>query len=393
MSKQRIHNIDAIRGFAVFGILLANIQSWSGYRFLPYTFIDKLGYEEYDLPLFQLNMLLVDSKFYAIFSILFGVGFGLQWLKKQESATTFLPIYRRRMLFLLLFGVCHALIWSGDILTLYALLAFVVIALRNLSDAQTLRLALFMLGAFLITQLIHMGLFPPAEKELRTADVIYSDMSWDRVIGGLGSEDLGEIFTTNLHNLYYRWAAFIPNGRVTRVLGFMLLGVYLARCGFFTSTALKPRSIVVFLLPGLVLTVLAISIPVSMSSWATNVTDLLAKFSYVCGQTLMALGYMCIICQLFNRPFGQRLLHPLTLIGRTAFTSYLSQTFIGIAIFYGIGMNQVAEYSLLELWILAIIIYSCQVLFSSVWLRFFKQGPIEWLWRCLTVKQWMPNRI
>src|SRR5210317_2329862 len=128
----RIHIIDAIRGLAILGILFANIQSWSGYKFIALDEIQSLPLYHLDGVFNQLHYWLVDGKFYAIFSMLFGAGFGLQYLKYQHEQSPFIRKYRRRLAFLVLFGVAHALLWSGDILTLYALLAFVLVMLRNI---------------------------------------------------------------------------------------------------------------------------------------------------------------------------------------------------------------------------------------------------------------------
>jgi uncharacterized protein len=100
----RIEIIDAIRGLAVLGILFANIRSWSGYRFIPLTEIESLPAYHLDGLFNSLHYWLVDGKFYAIFSMLFGAGFGIQYLKNQQNQPPFIKKYRRRLGLLLLFG-------------------------------------------------------------------------------------------------------------------------------------------------------------------------------------------------------------------------------------------------------------------------------------------------
>ena len=386
----RIDVIDAIRGFAIFGILIANIQSWSGYKYLPFTELAKLPGYDLDSLFYWLHIAFVDGKFYAIFSLLFGVGFGLQWERKGHEPDRFLPMYRRRLTFLLLFGVLHALLWSGDILALYALLAFVMVTLRGLSPSAQLRLGLLLLCAFIITNLGWMLFAEPMAAAEKVARTSYADMRWDTIINAFSSDSWAEVFSVNLHNVYWRWAAFLPNGRITRVLGFFLIGCYLARSGFFTGPASKARMIFIFGIPGLALTLVAMQLGLSMNSWAHNPMELLAKILNVAGQLLMGLSYMCLLALLFNTGPGRTLMHPLTLIGRTAFSSYLGQTVIGITIFYGIGFGQIATFGLAQLWGIALAIYAAQVVASSVWLRYFSQGPIEWLWRCLTLGKMCP---
>ena len=148
----RIEVIDAVRGAAVLGILFANIQSWSGYKFIPLEMIAELPFYNLDEVFNAIQWWLIDGKVYAMFSLLFGVGFGLQWNKYENDAERFLPMYRRRMFFLLLFGLLHALVWSGDILMLYALLAFVMIELRRVPTQWLIPLTIFLLSFFLLPQ-------------------------------------------------------------------------------------------------------------------------------------------------------------------------------------------------------------------------------------------------
>ncbi|MGI9330608.1 MAG: DUF418 domain-containing protein [Gammaproteobacteria bacterium] len=388
----RIEVIDAIRGFAIFGILIANIQSWSGYKYLPFEKLAQLPYFDLDGLFYWLHIALIDGKFYAIFSMLFGIGFGIQWERKGHKPESFLPMYHRRLAFLLLFGVLHALLWSGDILTLYALLAFVMVALRGLSKAALLGLALGLLGFFVLSNFAYMSLGEPIEPIAKVARTNYADMRWDTIISAFAGTDLAEVFRVNWHNIYWRWVGFIPSGRISRVLGFFLIGCYLARSGFFLSAAQKPRNIFLFGVPGLALTLLAMELGLSMSSWPRTPEEIFSKAFNVVGQTLMALSYMCILSCVFGSALGRTLLQPLTLVGRMAFTSYISQTLIGITIFYGIGFGLIGTLGLAQLWLLALVIYAAQVLMASFWLKHCKQGPIEWLWRCLTIKQFTPLR-
>lgn len=384
--------IDAVRGFAVLGIVLANIQSWSGYKFLQFSEIAKLPYDQLDSFFYWAHVALVDGKFYAIFSLLFGIGFGLQWERKGHEPEKFLPMYRRRLGFLLLFGVLHALFWSGDILTLYALLAFVLVALRNLSTRALLRVSLLLLSLFVVSNAAHLLLADPTEAIEKTARSSYPDMSGEEVIAAFGSSSWSRVFSVNLHNIYWRWIDFLPNGRISRVLGFFLLGSYLARTGFFTSTARKPSMIFLLGVPGFALTLLAMKMGLSMGQWPQDAMGIVSKLANVAGQLLMGLSYMCVLTCVFATSFGRTLMHPLTLVGRTAFTSYLSQSVLGVVLFYGVGFGLIASLGLAQLWAVAIGIYAFQVLAASVWLRVFKQGPVEWLWRCLTQKRYIPNR-
>jgi uncharacterized protein len=177
IKSKRIDIIDAIRGFAVLGILFANIQSWSGYRFIPLKQIDTLDYAHLDRVFNSLHLWIVDGKFYAIFSILFGAGFGLQYLKNQGQMDSFIPVYRRRLALLFLFGIVHALFWSGDILTLYALLGFVMILMRDLPTGSILWLGIGLLLFFAIPQGLMLYFGPEATGTSSLAHKVYPDVT------------------------------------------------------------------------------------------------------------------------------------------------------------------------------------------------------------------------
>jgi uncharacterized protein len=136
--SERVRWIDALRGFALLGIIVANLES-SMLRFL-------LPGKGHDLgPLASLNVpfeffesALIQGKFYSIFSFLFGLGFSIQMMRAAERGGRFGAFFRRRLAALLLIGIVHAFIWLGDILTLYALCGFVLLPFRTRSDRTIL---------------------------------------------------------------------------------------------------------------------------------------------------------------------------------------------------------------------------------------------------------------
>ncbi len=389
---QRIHIIDAIRGFAVLGILIANIQSWSGYKFIPIVSIESLPYYSLDRLFTALHYWLVDGKFYSIFCILFGAGFGLQFIRKQNQMHSFLSVYRRRLVFLFLFGVAHALLWSGDILTLYALLAFVLVMLRDIPLNRLLGCSIFMLCFFVLPQTlvwIWGGVEPVAAG---IAKVNYPGMTSEFITTTFQSGSWGDMFMVNLEKLHSRWMNYLPNGRISRVLGLFLLGFYLAQSDYFKKAIYGRRQLIVFIVVGLGATALARFTGTNISRWSVSGFDVLLKFILVVGQVALAFAYMSLLALIYDRSWGEKLLLPLTLIGRMAFTSYLSQSVIGAFIFYGVGLGMWGRWGLAQLWLLAIAIFACQVIFCALWFKYFKQGPIEWLWGSLTAGKFRANR-
>lgn len=391
MTTQRISIIDAIRGMAVLGILFANIQSWSGYKFVPFETIEGLSLSQYDHYFLEFHYWCVDGKFYAIFSMLFGAGFAIQYMKHRENQDPFLKVYRRRLGFLLMFGLLHMFIWSGDILTLYALMAFVLVAIRNLPYRSLLPVSLGLLGCF---ALLHLALLASGWTEPHlesTAHKTYADIDSVSYVKIFTDGSVADVFVRNLSNIYWRWADMLPNGRISRILGFFMLGFYLMRSGFFTEKIYQWKFLLVSGVVGLGLTVYVYQAHTNMYHWGTSVEDVFNKVLMVVAQTSLALTYMCLLAQVYRHRIGEKILLPLTIIGRMAFTNYLSHTLIGILIFYGFAGGLYGTFSLTQLYVMALVIYTTQVLMSAAWARKHKQGPVEWLWKCLTSKKWSSN--
>jgi uncharacterized protein len=118
----------------------------------------------------------------------FRVGSGLQWKRKQDQADTFVPAYRRRTAFLLLFGFLHMLLWSGDILVLYAMLAFIMIALRELSPRAQLQSGVALMFFFLLSHIAALVLGEQQTVNGALAHKIYPDMSGEAVVAAYASD-------------------------------------------------------------------------------------------------------------------------------------------------------------------------------------------------------------
>ena len=388
----RLDILDVIRGLAVLGILFANIMSWSGYRFMPYEQIATLPHYEWDKILYDAFAFFVDTKFYAIFSILFGVGFYLQFQRQQDRESVFLPIYRRRLTILLLIGMLHAVIWSGDILTLYALVGFVAIRFRHLAPRTLLLTALGMFASIAVINIILLNMIPGYLTVPPLAHVVFPDMPPQAVVKTFLTGTLGEVFLLNLHNLWWRWVGFIPSGRPFLVLGLLLLGFYLCSRDFFRKEAHHGKLLLIFGTAGILFTGSAKFWGGKMDHFPATWMDIGYKILMVAGQVPLALAYVCLVTWLFRTSMGVKLLHPLSFVGRMAFTNYLVQSVIGIFLFYTIGLGLVATLGLAQLYVVTVAICVSQVAGSWLWLRIYRFGPVEWLWRCLTYRQRFPLR-
>ncbi len=395
-AKERIVFLDILRGFALFGILFANLLSWSGLKYLPLEDIKSLGNFADDKGIYQIIKFFVDTKFYTLFSILFGVGFFLQ-ISKNRDNPTFAGSYLWRMLLLLVIGIVHSIIWSGDILSLYALMGMVLLALRNIPVQKTLIVGLSLFFVPILLSIIYMYAFARDLPVLpKTALLVYPDMTPQEVKAGFQSTDIWVVLQTNLHSLKYRWLSFIPDGRPFKVLGLFFLGGYLYISQFFTIQAKKWNLLILFFIVGVLFTVASLSIEGNVASYSRNWTDVLDKLFHEIGQLSLALSYICILAKVVDAFPKFIFFDWLRNYGRMSMTSYLGHTVLSILIFYpvvGVGLGYFGKLTLENTYYVAVLILIFQLLFSNIWFRFFSFGPVEWIWRCASYRKWFPLRI
>ncbi|MCK5775910.1 MAG: DUF418 domain-containing protein [Bacteroidales bacterium] len=384
-SGQRVEVIDALRGFAILGILLANILSWSGVKFLPFTEIQQWPSFELDLFIYHLNGFLIDTKFYTIFSLLFGIGFFLQFNKNRDNQVDFMKIYYRRLRYLMLFGLIHMFFWSGDILFVYALVGFVFVQFRNLKPKTLLIIAGVSFVIPLFIDIIMLKLMPgymvPAKQlALKT----YIDISPQAMVDVFKNGDFGSVTQLNFHNLKWRFFDLLPSGRLFKIFAFFTLGFYMMANNYFTLKAKSFKLLMVFLTIGLGLTYFSKEVGGSMGEFPSDWNDILYKLLFSFGQVNLAFAYISILTISYETNLGQKLMLGLKYVGRMSFSSYLSHTIFGILIFYPYAFGLFGTMTLWQVEVLAVVLYAIQVFLAVIWLKYFTFGPLEWLWRSLT---------
>lgn len=388
-ARNRIDLLDALRGFALLGIILVNMRAWAGwYSFEPADRVSVAGGAQslwwYEFILTSL----VEGKFYTIFSFLFGLGFALQLSRLQRRGLDGLAIFRRRLLVLLAIGLIHMLfLWEGDILTLYALLGLLLPLFMSWSEPRLLAFAAFLL------------VLPIAGIALAHAARIEPDLGLFQfgehlfvVLGGdadgwrtwLLREDLRSYLAWALSSWPFRIGGFLESWRIPKVLAIMLLGLLAGR-RLVTGRLLEDRA----LLRRVAVVGLAVGIPANIGYGLVGglvqeefSSSLIATALYAAGVVPLGLAYAA--CFALAWPKAQRILGLLAAPGRMALTNYLSQTILGIVIFYGIGFGLYRSLGPWEFTGVAVAIFAVQIAWSRLWLKHFAQGPMEGLWRRLT---------
>jgi uncharacterized protein len=373
----RIQSIDILRGFALFGILLVNMMSFAYPGFL-YPALQSPNLSGADRAVEWTVRVFTQASFYTIFSFLFGLGFALQMRRLQERGG--LPIYARRLLILLAFGLLHSIfIWTGDILHTYALVGFLLIPFRDTRGRWLLLwgLAGILLATYLYWSALNIAGMLELPRETR-AEIVrtYSEGSYLEVTQTRWAESLNRFFNT-LYGL-------------PRFLALFMLGLYIGRRRIIERAHLHL---------GLLRWVAVLGLIIGLAGKGPYGYDLLtgaftpdtARFfrslAFNVSGPAMGIAYVAILLLLLQSRVGQALLAPLAAVGRMALTNYLLQSIICTTLFYGYGLGLYAQVGTLWTTVLACIIFGLQVPLSLVWLRHYRYGPMEWLWRTLTYGQ------
>ncbi|MEN5091475.1 DUF418 domain-containing protein [Pseudomonas protegens] len=380
----RLQHVDALRGFALLGILAVNIWSFADpYYTSPVSNPAYAG--SLDHLIRWLVSVLFEAKFYLLFSFLFGYSFTLQMASAERSGERFVPRMLRRQLALLAIGLAHgALLFYGEILSLYALLGLVLLALRGLSArwAATLAIVLITGTAVLIllfgVQLLNAGLYTG----VADGEPVLKDMA-------LGGDALDTLAYNASHLLETASALWLLQGPST--LAMFLLGYVAGRKGLLVAPYRFERK-----LPGL----LAVTLPLGLGSallygyWAAYAPGGgLEVIGYGISQLtapLLSASYAMLLLRAFHAPLGQRLCQRLAPLGRMSLSNYLLQSLILCLLFTGYGLGLINHLSPLWMPVLVIAIYLLQMQLSTLWLRTHQYGPCEWLLRAVTIGAW-PN--
>jgi len=361
----RITNLDAVRGVAVLGILTMNVVSY-GLGTEAYFNIDAGGSRTpLDWVIGGAGEIFADQRFMGLFSMLFGAGIVLFADRAAAKGRRPALFSLWRNLLLLLIGLAHAALWDGDVLTVYALSAPVLVALRNLSPKR-----LVILGTAFVL------LSPTAAAIAQTTiDATGSGLGGYWYTDGAMSDAVGIFLLTDFF---------------ARSIGMMLIGVALYRTGIITgerSPTFYRRMARWGLGVGLPLAAIGVAIVVA-NDFGPNVA-LIGAIPNSLGTIPATLGYLGLLTLWNLRPNGA--LHArIHAVGRMALTNYLSQTVIGIAVLG--GFFEPADLTRTWLAVFMVAVWALQLWWSPEWLARFRYGPAEWLWRCATYRSWQPLR-
>jgi uncharacterized protein len=390
---ERIVSIDLLRGFAVLGILVMNIQHFS----MPTAaYINPTAYgdlEGVNRWIWIFSHLLASEKFMSIFSMLFGVGVLIFTRRAEHKGLNSAALHYRRMGWLLLFGMMHGyLLWTGDILVSYGLCGMLVFLFRNYRPAILIRIAF----AFFLVPLL-LELFFAWSMPGWPGEVVQSTMeSWKpgtKIIehhlevyrsGWVEQMELRVPGTIFMQTRYFIMQPF------WRVMAMMLLGMSLYKWQLLSggrSSSFYLKMALIGLICGYLLSGLGVFLNFR-NNWTLEFSMFLgSQFNYV-GSVGVTLGYTALLMLLSRSPDLKGMKNLFSAVGRMAFTNYILMTLICTLLFYGHGAGLYGSVERKFQLLIVLAIWILILIFSSLWLKRFRFGPLERLWRSLTYWAW-----
>ena len=397
-ATERSALLDSLRGWALLGILTANMISFTGFFFIPDAERGRMLGAEFDDAAELLLEWLVIGKFYALFSLLFGIGFAIQ-IGRLEQRGEGAGRYLRRLGVLLLIGLAHLLLlWLGDILALYALMGALLLLFRKASDKTLLCWAVALwLAPIAWSAAIHFGGMKPAEPifgaAVRTLTAA-GGVDINNPLAHFASPDIMAHLRSHPGEMFFRLGDLVYQMRFTKVLGMFLLGLWAGRRVIYSDPAahrpLLRRVALIGLGVGLALS-LAKAVLVMWPDGGPAL-EFAGEVFYCLGTPVLALGYAAAFTLVW---LGSqcRVAEVTAPAGRLALTNYLMQTVLQSALFYGWGFGLIGKLGLVFIFPIATGMFALQIAYSRWWLARYRYGPIEWLWRSATYGAAQPMRL
>lgn len=388
----RIVLLDVFRGFALMGIFVVNIVIMNS------TFLNQDAYLTQFIGIFdqatqRILQLFFYTKFFPIFSLLFGLGISMQAMRLMEKKEYNYRFFLRRMVLLFLFGALHILLlWSGDVLHLYAILGLSVPLFLRLNNKVIWILILgLMLFPYYDTVLefilSSIGMMPGTYLQAYDPELVRETIR----SGG---------FTQNLVLRLAEYHANLPMllaFLAPMALAMFLLGLYLGKNRLQYSLGDLVQRIKWPMIGLAVFTnlyrVLFLFVFPDLDFYRDELLRPFLIKGMVISDVFLGVFYLWVLGWAWQRSIFRKVLSPLRYAGRMALTNYIFQSVVGLLLFSSYGLGLYETMSPIQTFGTALLVFTLQVLGSKAWLKSFRYGPLEWLWRCFTYRKRIPLRL
>ena len=395
--SERIIALDALRGFAILGILAMNIQSFADILAAyanPVAYENLIGLNKW---IWILSHTFFSFKFMALFAMMFGAGIILMTQCAEAKGVSPAKLHYRRNFWLLLFGLVHAyFVWMGDILAIYAVCGFVVYIFRKRSPRLLIIIGLILLAIPSVMSIAGSAALPSLPVEIVAelkhqwgppAEIVADEIAsyqggwWQQMRYRVPQSLEMHIFVFVVFSLW-------------RVCGLMLWGMALFKLGVFTAERSKSfygRFVLFGFLAGFPLVIYGIAQNFA-HDWDFAYSMFIGtQFNYW-GSLFVSLGYIGMVMFIAKSEWMPKVVNRFAAVGRMALTNYFMQTIICTTIFYGHGLGLFGQVERTGQVLIVLVVWAFQLIVSPLWLDHYRFGPFEWLWRSLTYWKLQPMR-
>lgn len=420
-SDQRIHVLDAVRGFALLGILLMNIPFFGMPELLNYNLSIRNEFSGPNYYTWWIVNFLFEGSMRGLFSLMFGAGMMLLTtrLSARADIDSVAEIYHRRMIWLLLFGFFNAfvLLWPGDILYSYAICGLFLFPFRSMKARYVLLVAGIIMVLFTVKTSYQD--FEPLRtrnealviQKIDTTKTKLSEDQKEMLMKWKGFQEKQKLSTKKKE--VEKSARKVKGSYSTLLPYYTDLNVMLQTTAFYQANFLD---CLIFILIGiafyklkiitgersqrfyLVMALLGYLVALPLAYWRLNLSltekfDLIKVLEKVPFDTYeirrlgLTLGHLGLLMFVYKAGIFRFLFNAWAKVGQMAFSNYLLQSIICGLYFYGFGFNQFNELQRYQLYLVVLAVWAFNILFSYVWLHFFTMGPFEWVWRSLTYRR------
>jgi uncharacterized protein len=379
--KERAVIVDTLRGFALVGVLIANFTAYTDQQ-VPADVLDSIS-SPLDDTLMHINTVFFEWKFMTLFSILFGYGFGLILTSLQKKNINPNSFFLRRMFWLFVLGLIHTAFWWFDVLHLYAMSGVFLLLFKKASNKTIL--ACSILCMFILPFCFSFA--------MRNQPDTFDDAAFRNTYEQFRNGNLFDVLRVNLIGYYKMFILSAGDVHdVIETLGRFLFGYFLLRIKLFESIENKKelfRKIVFITAPVVVAYYIirwkAIKGEINIETFGWEPLIKVGVISTSC-------MYASLIVLLFIS-FGQnKIFKAFQSLGKMTLTNYLLISAVLIIILYGIGFGKLGKLPIHTIWLYALAWLIFETGFSTYWLRRFRYGPVEWIWRQLTYRKKLPLR-
>ena len=402
MPGARIPTLDILRGFALFGVLWSNLNHYGTYE-ATFTPNPTTSATPLDHTLFWMQEWLIQNRFYSLLGFLFGVGFAIQLGRAEALGRDAVRPFYRRMSVLLVIGMVHGMfIWSGDILTKFALVGCLLPLYRRLtSRGLVIAAGATYFGLAYLAMQASAAVGPTRPPALPDFASLYADGTYWQIMPARLAEYLRDT----------RGLVVQFSGRSVPFLTLFILGLWAARTGLVSHLGERLRFVRRALWVALACVAAGLILAANFDAWwprppilngppVFDVAHIWNSWWFI-GRGIPSMlvqwgtagAYAAALTLLVHRPRWGALIRPLAAVGRMSLTTYLVQSVVSTLIFYGYGLGLYGRVTYSGMLFLTLVIFGCQLAYSTWWFNRYRFGPAEWLWRSLSYGRSQPMRL